>query len=347
MILGKIIPRLMLGFLLLSPLPLAGLTWLYVQAFEHILRQSELENLSSLADKKADQINTYINERLNDGRVLAKSPVVLDILQAHLIQRMASPHKQAEEQSYRDYFRSLFESVGYYDLLLIDTAGNVVFSILHESDFGSNLNTGPYRETALADAHREAIALLDMQITQAQSYAPSGGKPAIFIVAPMFKAGKVIGTLALQMDLDKITAVTNDTIGLGKTGKTILAQLDGDQALYIDAMQHSSDSAYPRHIPLDKLIRPMRSALAGEHDKGISRDYAGVEIVCAWRYLPALRWGMMVKMDTSEAFAPLYLLQKLSLIALGLLLLIASVVALLFGRALATPIRQFSVHDKN
>jgi hypothetical protein len=52
MIFGKIIPRLMLGFLLLSPLPLAGLAWLYLQAFERTLQQSQLENLSSLADKR-------------------------------------------------------------------------------------------------------------------------------------------------------------------------------------------------------------------------------------------------------------------------------------------------------
>lgn len=340
MIFGKIIPRLMLGFLLLSPLPLAGLAWLYIQAFEHTLQHSALENLSSLADKKADQINTYINERLIDIRLLAKSFAALNILQAHIDQGIASPQYRAEEQVYRDYFRTLLEDVGYYDLLLTDTVGNVVFSILHEADFGSNLNTGPYRDTALAKAHREAIALLDTQVTQAQAYAPSAGKPAIFIVTPIFKAGKVIGTLALQMDLDKLTTVTSDTTGLGETGETILAQLDGGEALFVGAMRHVPEAAYRYRIPLDKLPKPMHAALAGEHDKGISHDYTDIEIIGAWRYLPALHWGMVVKMDTAEAFAPLYRLQKLSLMVLGLMLLAASVVALLLGRTVVAPIRQ-------
>ncbi|MGZ4954948.1 MAG: hypothetical protein ACXV8Q_07525, partial [Methylobacter sp.] len=183
MIFGKITSRLMLGFLLLSSLPLTGAAWLYVQAFERTLQHLELENLSSLADKKADQINTYVNERLTDSRLLAKSFAALDTLQAHIApqsgQSTASPGYSAQEQVYRDYFRTLLDSVGYYDLLLIDMAGNVVFSIRHESDFNSNLNTGPYRDSALAAAHREAIALFEMQITQAQPYAPSAGKPAI------------------------------------------------------------------------------------------------------------------------------------------------------------------------
>jgi signal transduction histidine kinase/HAMP domain-containing protein/ActR/RegA family two-component response regulator len=340
MIVGKIIPRLLLGFLLLSPLPLAGLTWLYIQAFERSLQQSELDNLSSLADKKADQINTYINERLIDGQLLAKSFSALDILQTHAVQGVDSSQNTVKDQVYRDYFHTLFESVGYYDLLLTDIAGNVVFSIRHEPDFGSNLNTGPYRDSALADAHREAIALLDMQITQAHPYEPSAGKPAIFVVAPMFKAGKVIGTLALQIDLDKLIAVTNDTTGLGKTGETVLAQLDGGEALYVGALRHVSDAAFHYRVPVDKLAKPMRLALAGGHDKGITSDYANVEMIGAWRYLPALRWGMVVKMDTSEALAPLYRLQQLSVIALGLLLLVASIVALVFGRTLVAPIRQ-------
>lgn len=345
MMFGKIIPRLMLGFLLLSPLPMAGLAWLYVQNFERTLQQLELENLSSFADKKADQINTYINERLADSRLLAKSLAALDTLQAHanLKDDAVALRYRSVEQGYRDYFHTLFENVGYYDLLLIDTAGNVVFSIRHEADFGSNLNTGPYRDSALAVAHREAIALLDTQITLAQSYAPSAGKSAIFAVAPMFKAGKVIGTLALQIDLDKLTAVTSDTTGLGKTGETVLAQQAGNEVLFVGAMRHVPDAAFRYRVPLDNLDQPMRLALTGEHGKGVSRDYAGVEIIGAWRYLPALRWGMVVKMDTAEAFAPLYRLQKLSLVALVFLLLIASLVALLFGRVLVAPIRQLLI----
>lgn len=338
MIFGKIISRLMLGFLLLSPLPLAGLAWFYVQDFERSLQQSTLENLSTLADKKAEQINTYINERLSDTWFLAKSIDAAEILQGS--QGIASQHYQAEKQAYGEHFHALFEKVHYHDLLLVDMAGNVVFSIRHEPDFGTNLNTGPYRGTALADAHREAIALLDAQVTQAKPYAPSAGKPAIFLVAPVFKAGKVIGTLALQMGLDKLIAVTGDTTGLGVTGETILAQLESNEALYVGAMRHVPDAAFRYRVALDEVAKPMQSALAGRHDKGISHDYAGIEIIAAWRYLPSLRWGMVVKMDIAEAFAPLYLLQKLSLVTLGFLFLEAGMLALLFGRTLVAPIRQ-------
>ncbi len=344
---NKIIPRLLLGFLLLSPIPLAGLSWLYIQAFEQTLQKSVLDNLSSLADKKEDQINTYLAERLADNRLLAKSPATPSALQALSPLRTrvgaGSPRYLAEEQRYRDYFLALLESAGCYDLLLTDAGGNVVFSVLHEADFGSNLNAGPYRDSALASAHREAMALLSTQVTSAQPYAPSGNKPAIFIVTPVLRAGKVIGTAALQLDMDKLTRIAADTTGLGRTGETVLAQRENDEVLYVGPLRHVPDAAFRYRVPMKGVAKPMQAALAGGHGRGMTQDYAGVGMVGVWRYLPALRWGMVVKMDTSEAFAPAYQLRKFILIALGLLLLAAGVTALLFGRALVAPIRQLMV----
>lgn len=347
MIFDKIIPRLLLGFLLLSPLPLAGLAWLHSQAFEHALKTVELASLSSLADKKADQINAYVNERLVHSRLLAQLAVTLDALKTlppvHAREGAASARYLSEERRYRDYFRTLFDRLDYYDLLFIDTAGNVVLSILHEPDFGSNLNTGPYRDSSLALAHHDAIALLDTQITVARAYTPSGGKPAIFVVAPARVAGKVVGTVALQLNLDRLTAVTSDATGLGQSGETVLAQRDGDEALYVGPLSHISAAAFRHRVPMKEVAQPMQEALAGGHGQGITRDYAGVEVIGAWRHLPALGWGMVVKMDTAEAFAPAYQLRKHTLAALALLLLAAGVTALLFGRSLVKPIRQLTL----
>ena len=343
----RIIPRLLLGFLLLSPLPLAGLAWLYTQACESSLKASELDDLSGLADKKADQINSYLDERLTDSRQLAKSAETLAALQTLAALReseeIASPRYRAAEQHFRERFRILFNDLGFYDLLLSDAAGNVVLSILHEPDFGSNHNTGPYRDSGLAKAHREAMTLLDTQISQADSYAPSAGKPAIFFVAPVFKAGKVIGTLALQLDLDKLTQVAADTTGLGETGETGLAQRDGDDVLFVGPLQRMPDAAFRYRLAWAKTPQSMQAALGGEHGAGVSRDYGGEEVIAAWRYLPVLRWGMVVKIDAAEAFAPARQLHKYTLTALGLLLLAAAVAALLFGRALVVPIRKLTL----
>lgn len=342
---NKIVFRLLLAFLLISPLPLAGLAWFYMQAFEETLKQDQLKNLSSIANKKTDQINTYINERLSDCKSLASSPNTTDALNTlsalFASEKITSSRYRNAEQSFLRYFNTpLLESVSSHDVLLINAAGNVVLSIKHESDYGDNLNAGTERDTPLAMAHRAALITMETQITPAFLYAPSAYMPAIFIVAPVMSSGKVIGTVALQLDLAKLTAVTSDTTGLGETGETVLAQLQGKEALYVGPLRHIPDVAFRRRISLDQIAPPMQAAFRGDDGEGISRDYAGVEVLAAWRYLPGLHWGMDVKIDAVEAFAPLYHLQKVAAIALGVILLIACLAAILLSRMLVTPIRK-------
>ncbi len=326
---GSSIPRLFLAFLLLSPLPLGGLAWLHISAFERTLQDTVLEGLASLADKKSDQINNYLDERLANGRLLAKSSITHEALRTLNTTR---PGKADDLQRYRNYFLSLFENSGYHDLLLIDVSGNVVFSIRHEDDLGTNLNSGPYRDTRLAHAHREALALLDSQVTRAGRYSPSGNKPAIFFVSPIIERGHLLGTVALQLDLDRLTAVSTDKTGLGETGETVLAQVEGEEALYVGPLRHIPDASFKRIIPVIKTPPPMRAALTGHLGRGLTVDYASVPVAAAWRHLPALGWGMVVKIDANEAFAPLHAIRTYSLGALVALLLVSGALALILGR---------------
>ncbi len=326
---GSSIPRLFLAFLLLSPLPLGGLAWLHLSAFERTLQTTVLDNLASLADKKSDQINNYLDERLANGRLLAKSSVTREALRTL---NTARPGKADDIQRYRNYFLSLFENSGYHDLLLIDASGNVVFSIRHEDDLGTNLNNGPYRDTRLASAHREALALLDSQVTRAGRYPPSGNKPAIFFVSPIIEQGRLLGTVALQLDLDRLTAVTTDRTGLGETGETVLAQVEDGQALFVSPQRHRPDAAFQYRLPVIDAPPPLKAALTGQQGRGLTIDYANRPVAAAWRHLPALGWGMVVKIDASEAFAPLHAMRNYSLGALAALLLLSGTLALILGR---------------
>ncbi len=45
--------------------------------------------------------------------------------------------------------------LGLYDLFLMDTEGNVIYTAEREDDFGTNLETGPYRDSGLARAYEQ------------------------------------------------------------------------------------------------------------------------------------------------------------------------------------------------
>jgi PAS domain S-box-containing protein len=114
----------------------------------------------------------------------------------------------------------------------------------------------------------------------------------------------VIGNVVLQIDRRYLSQIIqNQFAGLGESGE-VLAGTQRQQALIL--------TTPPRHAP-DKLdqevtlahFQPLLNALAGEHGSGEHQDYRGQETLAAWRYLPSLNWGLMVKIDTAEINAPI------------------------------------------
>ncbi len=80
------------------------------------------------------------------------------------------------------------------------------------------------------------------------------------------------------------------------------------------------------------LIRMVERAVEGESGAELTpfRDYRGVPVVGAWRWLPKYGFGVGTKIDAREGFEPLRVVRRVFLI-LFLLLVLASLVILLFS----------------
>ena len=80
------------------------------------------------------------------------------------------------------------------------------------------------------------------------------------------------------------------------------------------------------------LIHVVAEAVAGEDGMDVdpSRDYRGVPVVGAWRWLPQLGFGVATQMDAAEAYRPLHVLQLL-FVALFLLLVLCAIGMFVFS----------------
>ncbi len=325
--------RLLLGFLLVAVMPMAGLAWFYLTNFERTLTDTVLQNVSTVADKKTDQINTFINERLDDARAQARRSVTREALQslAHAAGQPDIAELMALDQRFRQRLSDLADLRLYHDMLLIDLDGNVVFSLQREADLGSNLQRGPFQTSFLAHAFRQAMSSLHTDLTPFAPYQPSGDRVSAFLVTPVLVQGRAIGALALQLSLDTLMPVVLDRTGLGQSGETVLAQRLGQRVLYTAPLMRVDKAPYSYQVALDNSALPMQQALAGNHGRGLTLDYVGVEVAAAWRYLPALRWGMVVKIDKTEALAPAHQAVRLTWLAFAVFLLLSSAAAWLMG----------------
>src|SRR5262249_12954807 len=103
--------------------------------------------------------------------------------------------------------------------------------------------------------------------------------------------------------------------------------------------KHDPAAAFRRRIPMGSTLAfALQEAAQGQQGQGLDLDYRGQQVMAAWRYLPALRWAMVVKIDASEAFAPIPKQRKPVLIVGSVTLLLVVVGALLVARSLSRPI---------
>lgn len=340
--------RFLVWFIVIALLPLALFGYLSLQQNETALRSEALSRMSRLADKKTMEIKSYLHERGQDIELLARSNLT-EVFMSDLTRAYTRYHPDSAEyrRAAKSFDRNFGAYIGsealFYDVFLITPQGEIIYTHKHEPDFATNLISGPYRDTQLAQVFRESSLTLESSISDFELYAPSNA-PAAFVAAPIIRDGMLLGVAAFQLETQRIYQIATDNIGLGATGETPLAKLTGaDEAVFVAPLRHDPQAAMQRKIDLKAGAIPIRKSLYGERGSGVEIDYAGKQVVAAWRYLPELRWGMVVKMDADEAFAPIYQQRKNLLQALLVLAVLGGLAAFYLGRRLVVPLQAFAL----
>lgn len=194
------------------------------------------------------------------------------------------------------------------------------------------------------------------------------------VAAPIREAGITVGALALIInptnEFSKILSVahrgkTGETFAFDQTGLLIsesrfdtqlhdlglLAPTNFSSALNIRLRDPGGDltkgfKSADTNTADDVLTRFVTSAVAGE--EGVSaipaRDYRGVPVVGAWRWLPKLDIGVATEMEATEAFWLLHVLQFI-FITLFLLLVLCAAVLFVFSYANFTSRQRLSAAE--
>lgn len=271
---------------------------------------------------------------------------------------------------YGDYFSRLINQAGYEDVLLLNLTGDVVYTAYKGPELGTNLDTGPFRDSKLADAYRAAIATNSVdtvEMTDFERWTPSLGVPSMWIVTPVGNDSAITGAMAVQVPLTFVNDVMTgkngwQDQGLGKTGEVYLVGRDGlMRSTSREVVEHPKDyaqraidhgtppSAAERAVEVKGtvLIQPITGdaltrAQSGKSGTLEGSDYISGSSVVSYGPLDVdgLDWAVIARIDSSEAFAPVDDFTRIVLISLLGIMLAVALLSLLLAQVFTRPINR-------
>jgi methyl-accepting chemotaxis protein WspA len=335
--------RLLVGFLAISLIPCGILTAIATYIARRSLEYTVRQRLLALSDAKTTQLESFIKERRGDAVVLGRAPALIELvprLEETLRTRPAdSPEYRDPAAKARQTLAGFAEAYGYPNIHIASFDGALLVSLVSEFEPGTNLMTGTLKDTALGEGFRRARTLLQSTLSDYQLY-PGRREPAAYIAAPMFGDRRVIGIVIFEFSNQEVFRVFRDYNALGTTGETQAAMRTGENLTFVAPLRHDPQAAFHTQLRLGDIQGiPMQRAVLGERGYGESIDYRGHHVVAAWSYLPAFRWGIVVKQDVAEAFDLIYHQRLGAMILLGATTAVVALAALLIARGLSRPIR--------
>jgi class 3 adenylate cyclase len=278
----------------------------------------------------------------------------------------------AANARFNNYFHEIATRLEYRDAVLLDTRGNLVYSVNKGPGLGTNILTGPYRESHLRGAYEKAMAADSVDfvwITDFQPFQAALGAPIAWLVSPIVSAGKTAGVLALPLPISKVNRImTADkrwkAAGMGKTAETYLAGPDklmrSDSRLFLEDPEKYRREAEAAGTPPDivdqairlhgtTLVQPVETAAVRAAQRGqtgtiLDTGYLGDRELAAYAPLHVpnsdLRWSILATRSSAEAFDRIGSFTRTLVLTTAALVFVICVAAMLIAQLFVGPIRR-------
>ncbi|MCH7839802.1 MAG: PAS domain S-box protein, partial [Planctomycetes bacterium] len=213
---------LLLWFLATSLIPLTVVSAVSYYTAKESLRDDTHESLSATVAERAAFIDNWFHYRLIDlesqatnisnARFLEELSVAFEVGGKSLGTFVKSYRWNAivnERGEDLKTFRKLYE---YYDVFLIDAAGNILFTVAGEDDLGTNLFDGLFAETRFAAICHNTLDTGRPAFSDLERYSASDNAVAGFFTSVIVdEDGEKIGVFAIQITPEQIEYAMRET----------------------------------------------------------------------------------------------------------------------------------------
>ncbi|NRA55520.1 MAG: response regulator [Gammaproteobacteria bacterium] len=302
----RIQDKLLIVLVSVALIPLLVTEYLSISSAENSQATYSMDSLDSILSQKINLIDKQFDAQLARANLLSKTPQIIESLPL-LVSQFNLPNKS---EAYHDAIKKLMPFLSYYqqsgklkNVHIIAANGDLVYSVTRRQDSDTNLISGRYNRTQLANVVQQVLKSQKPTHSKFTHYAGDNNTFSAFIAAPIYIDNVIKGAIALQLTPKILYDIMRDFTALQATGETVLAKLDGNKAVFISPLRFNASAPNQVRVNINSNSGiPIQEAVQGINGMGLSIDYRNVPIIAAWRYLPKYNLGMVVKIDKAEAF---------------------------------------------
>ncbi|ENO2183759.1 response regulator [Vibrio alginolyticus] len=367
---------LMTAFLVLSITPLTITAIFFLQSHSKDLQEQSTSHLLSVRDTKQQQIIDYFEARETEvmgfvrselayasggrfyGLVNAFSRLGNDIEESrkNAQQRyiegsgdqiktstlpessnyVGSERYRLLHKRYHWAYLELLKRSDFNDILLVDINGNVTYSINKDDNYGTNLLSGPYKDSALGKTFKRLADDVTERRKVNEDYTPvivsdfelEGGKSVAWLGAPIVQQGYLHSYAMFRLPNNGITKLAADA----NRESSINTLLVGND--------HQPRTINTKQDDIKNSLEVIDKALSGAFGVGTYTNGLGEEIIAAYAPIETrgVIWALVVQLPENEAFARIHQLEKLFVIAMLIAIILVVIASHYLSNFITSPL---------
>lgn len=254
------------------------------------IRQEKNQDIATIGEMKASQIQQWREERLADARRPAASP----FFRRALAEWRRAPENPDLRADWLQRLKLEQEAYGYADALLLDPEGRI---LLAADDDPDPVDSATQQAIATALANGAAV-LSDFY------RSPTGGIYLDTVVPVSEPGGRPLAVLILRSAAASFLYPLIQSWPIpSRSAETLLVRRENDSVVYLNELRHQTDTALSLRIPLAQSDLPAAQAVLGRQGSFQGRDYRGIEVLANLRPIPGSPWFLVAKVDADEILA--------------------------------------------
>ncbi len=290
------IPWILIGLFLIIAVTSVILGILYYRNHKKQLFSDQLNELSVIADLKVRQIVEWRRERLADGHLISTNLPLVRLF----ISYFETPGDAAIRNDVVFTLRSLTVNSDYRNVLLIDTASNVLVSFPDKDTLVGDHLRPMIRELS----GKPEIVLTDIHQTSKVSFIH------LDLLIPVISSSpedtSLYGFLAFRINPADLLYPSIQTWPLpSKTAEALLIREEGDSVYYFNEPRFKRNSEVVVRTSSDEANMPSAMAIRGIESTLDGVDYRGKRVIAAMKKVPESTWHLVAKIDRDEVIAEL------------------------------------------